>query len=429
MVSVDTGETVRRFANPDAIEPRFSPDNTYVAYNRVGKWSGDVFGEVRVVRLSDNSDFPVTRVPARFRSPAWSPDGGMLAFLVQPDKNDLSLQELWIAAVSQTGKAASEPARIRLPRLTGSIAGWTADNKIGLLSTSPRRNAIYTVPLSGGKATQATPEGDTYNPQWSPDGERIYFRWGLGDIAYVPARGGTIHVVPRTGEMVRVSLPNGGNHISPDGNRIVWAGARDGMRGVHLWTMPVSGGEPLRLPMKPDLNSFQPRWSPDGKWIAFESERDVEGDRKLDENIFIVSSEGGEPRQLTSHADCFCEMLAWSPVGDSIAYACTDQVIRIVPVRGGEPRTVLKADGLRPRSNSLAWTIDGSQLIYSAKGRLWTVPAGGGEPTAISTDLDGNIQQFALSPDGRTIAFNVPTGGDLELWLMEDFLHLVKADR
>ena len=109
--------------------------------------------------------------------------------------------------------------------------------------------------------------------------------------------------------------------------------------------MPIAGGEPVRLPMKPDLNSWQPRWSPDGQWIAFESERDVPGDRKLDENIFIVSSEGGEPRQLTNHTDSFCELEAWSPGGDSIAYACSDKTIRIIPVDGGEPRVVLKVDG------------------------------------------------------------------------------------
>ena len=427
IVSVNTGETLIRLANPDAIEPRFSPDDTYVAYTRVGKWTGDLFGEVRVVRLADNSDVAVTRTPAVVRSSAWSPDGSMLALLAHPDRQNLNVQELWIAAIPQAGTTASEPARIGLPSFAQSLAGWTADNGIGLLSSSPSHNAIYTVSLSGGKATQVTPEGDTYNPQWSPDGTRIYFRWGQGDIAYVPAGGGSISVVPKTGETVRVALPNGGNHISPDGTRIVWAGVRAKTAGVHLWTMPVSGGEPQKLPMKPDLNSFQPRWSPDGKWIAFDSERDVAGDRKLDENIFIVSAEGGEPRQLTNHTDCFCELLAWSPRGDSIAYACSDQVIRIVPAAGGEPRTVLKADGLRTPSNSLAWAADGTRLIYSAKGRLWTVPAAGGEPTAISTDLDGNIMQFALSPDGKRIAFNAPSGGDLELWLMDDFLRLVKA--
>ncbi len=432
MVAVATGKTVAQFGNPYAVEPRFSPDDTRVAYIRFDKSADDGrlgLAEVRVARPAEQSDLPVTKTPGLFRSPAWSPNGTLLAFLAHPDKKDRTVEEIWIVPVPETAGALGEPLRMRLPSVAASIAGWTADNKIGLLCTSPYHNAIYTVPLSGGKATQVSAEGYTYNPQWSPDGERIFFRWGIGDIASVPANGGTISVVPRTGEKISVSLPNGGNHISPDGSRIVWAGGRDRITGVHLWTVPVSGGEPVRLPMKPDLDSFQPRWSPDGRWIAFDSERDVTGDRKLDENVFVVSSEGGEPRQITSHTDCFCELLAWSPGGDRIAYACSDQVIRIVPFAGGEPRTVLKADGLRTPGNSLEWTRDGSRLVYSAKGRLWTVPISGGEPTPISTDLDGNIQQFALSPDGKRIAFNAPSGGDLELWLMEDFIHLVKAAR
>ena len=427
MVSVNTSETVMRFANPDAIEPKFSPDNSHVAYVRHGKWPSDLLGEVRVMRLADRSDVPVTKTPVLARCPVWSPDGSLLAFLVHPDPSDLSVEEVWIAPVPETGAAAGAPAKIRLPRFAQSIAGWTADNRIGLLSPSPSRNAIYTVPLTGGRATQVTPDGSTYSPQWSPDGERIYFRWGQGDIAFVPAGGGKISVVPRTGEKVGVASPNGGNHISPDGRRIAWAGRRNTIPGVHLWTMPVAGGEPIQLTMKPDLDAFQPRWSPDGRWIAFESERSVPGDRKLDENIFIVSSQGGEPRQLTRHTDCFCELLAWSPGGDSIAYACSDSTIRIIPVAGGEPRTVLKVDGLQSHQGSLAWTIDGSRLLYTAKRRLWTVSTAGGEPTAITTDLDGNILQFALSPDGKSIAFNAPSGGDLELWLMEGFLPLAKG--
>jgi Tol biopolymer transport system component len=427
MVSVDTGETVMQFANPDALEPRFSPDSRRVVYVAHRKWPADTLGEVRVMRLADRGDFPVTETPTLFRSPTWSPDGSRLAFLAHPDKNDRSVEEIWIAAALEPGKAVGEPTKIKLPRFAQSVAGWTVDNTIGLLSNSPSRNAIYTVPLSGGKATQVTPNGDTFQPQWSPDGKSIFFRWRQGDIAFVPAAGGQISVVPRTGEQVGVALPNGGNHISPDGKRIVWAGRRNKGPGVRLWTMPVAGGEPIQLTMTPDLDAFQPRWSPDGRWIAFSSERPVPGDRKLDENIFVVSSQGGEPRQLTNHTDAFCELLAWSPAGDSIAYACSDAIIRIVPVGGGEPRTVLKVDGLQSRQGSLAWTIDGSRLIYSAKGRLWTVSTAGGEPTAITTDLDGDILQFALSADGKRIAFNAPSGGDLELWLMEGFLPRAKG--
>jgi Tol biopolymer transport system component len=148
--------------------------------------------EVRVVRLINGSDFPVTKTPAVFRSPAWSPDGSLLAFLAQPDKDDLTVQEVWITAVLETGEAAGEPTKIKLPRYAPGLAGWTTDNKIGMLCFSPERNAIYAVPLSGGKATQVTPDGDTFLPQWSPDAERIYFHWGRDDIASVPAAGGQV---------------------------------------------------------------------------------------------------------------------------------------------------------------------------------------------------------------------------------------------
>jgi Tol biopolymer transport system component len=361
------------------------------------------------------------------RSPVWSPDGSLIAFLVTPDKVRPMEQEVWISRITEASGAARQFTKIKLPRLATNIAGWISDNRIGLLCLSPFRNAIYTVPLSGGKATQVTPETwAAFLPQWSPDGERIYFRMGQGDIAFVPAGGGMSTVLSQEGDKVIETLPGGGNHISPDGKRIAFSGYREGVLSARLWTMPITGGQPVRLPMKPDLDAWQPRWSPDGKWIAFESERDVPGERKLDENIFIVSSEGGEPRQLTHHTDCFCELEAWSPRGDSIAYACSDKTIRIIPAAGGESRTVLKTEGIESHEGSLAWTPDGSRLLYTAKGQLWTVSTSGGELTAIKTDMDGNILQFALSPDGQTIAFNVPSGGDPELWFMEDFLSLVK---
>jgi Tol biopolymer transport system component len=346
---------------------------------------------------------------------------------------------LWITPVIGAAGAAGTPTKIALPTWAYRIAGWFANHRIGLLQFSPLHSAVYTVPLSGGKATQVTQDSEAVpeSPQWSPDGQRIYVRWMMGDVAFVPAGGGKVTVVAQSGERVTEGMPVGGNHISPDGKRIVFAGARMGGASsiVHLWTMPVTGGEAVQLTMTPDRHAFQPRWSPNGRWIVFHSQT-RSAERELDENIFIVSSEGGEPRQLTNHADCRCALPAWSPSGDAIAYACSDKTIRVVPFRGGEPRTVLTVEDSATgearfdfRGGSLAWTPDGSRLLYADKGRIWTVPAAGGRPTAISTDVGGDVHQFALSPDGKTIAFNVLSGGDTELWMMEDFLPLIAKRR
>lgn len=94
----------------------------------------------------------------------------------------------------------------------------------------------------------------------------------------------------------------------------------------------------------------------------------------------------------------------------------------------GESRVVAKVDGLHTHSG-LDWTPDSARLLYSASGRLWTVFIAGGVPEEINTGLDGRIGDLAVSPDGQKIVFNAVTGGEPELWLMEDFLPLVKAGR
>ncbi len=425
MASVATGDDVRRLANPVSTDPAFSPDGRFIAY--VKAWlvkPYDLRSEVRVVRLADQSDVRLTEMAyARARSPVWSPDGRLLAFLVVPGKDDAS-QEVWITPVSGSGEAGTTPTKISLPNTTyNSLAGWTEGDKIGLLLPSPHQAAIYTVPTSGGKATQVTP-GEGFHPRWSPDGERIYFRWGFGGIAFVPASGGKLTVLPQGDDKVVEALPGGGNHISPDGTHILISGYKEGLAGVHLWTMPVAGGEPVRLAMRSDFDSRGPRWSPDGRWIAFLSEKAL-SDKKLDRNIHLVSSDGGEPRQLTHHTECLCQLITWSPDGSAIAYTCTDGALRIVPVTQSEPRTVVKVDGLSWH-DGLAWTPDGARLVYSVKGRIWTVTPDGGIPREVDTGLDGRIGDLAVSPDGQRIAFSAATGGDPELWFMEDFLSLVK---
>ena len=78
----------------------------------------------------------------------------------------------------------------------------------------------------------------------------------------------------------------------------------------------------------------------------------------------------------------------------------------------------------------LSWSPDASKLVYTTFQKVWMIPASGGEPKQIPVGFDGSrIQQIDWSPDGKTLAFSGASGAEEEVWLMSDFLHLVKTPR
>ena len=170
----------------------------------------------------------------------WSPDGQMVAYLTGTESNDAD--ELWIVPVSEAGGGIAGPTSFKLPQLTHMpIAGWTSENKIGLIMgspTTPTHQALYTVPASGGKATQVTPSGSFYMPRWSPDGASIWFlngdaRFTLGSV---PSGGGSLSTISTgTNPAVQEVPPGGGNIISPDGQKLAFRGFRIG--DPELWLM------------------------------------------------------------------------------------------------------------------------------------------------------------------------------------------------
>jgi len=423
-IPVDGG-VAKRLTDPGTREPAFSPDGKKIAYV---KWyrskEGGLVKDIWVIPASGGTPVLFSDLPGRGRSPVWSPDGKMIAFNREPGEDNES-NEIWIVPVSEDGKAAAAPTKIKLPLSTYDfLAGWTSDNKIGLNLQNPPHRAIYTVPASGGNAVQVTPAGWPCHPRWSPDGKRIFFRWD--GIASVPSEGGEISIGPLNADSkISEALPGGGNAVSPDGEKIVFSGAkmvvRDNKKAyeVDIYTIPIEGGEPNKLTISPGQDRF-PCWSPDGKKIAFIRYGYAEPSKEM--SICIVSTEGGEVRQLTSESHrVLWSTIAWSPDGKSIAYFSDDKAIKVIPVQGGESRVVVKVEDVSGHSE-LAWSPDGSKLVYSSKGSIWAVLLDGGEPEEIKTGLDVRATHLSWSPDGEKIAFTAMGGGDTELWLMENFL-------
>ncbi|HEX2459371.1 MAG TPA: hypothetical protein VHJ58_04410, partial [Vicinamibacterales bacterium] len=161
-----------------------------------------------------------------------------------------------------------------------------------------------------------------------------------------------------------------------------------------LWLLPAAGGEmtPLTADPTPDWN---PRWSPDGREIAFYAYRS--GNR----DIWVMPSRGGPARQLTSHP-AQDMMPAWSRDGHEIAFQSRrdgQNAIWIVRATGGEPRRVTRASAI------VDWSPDGTWLVVLRGDQIYRVAREGGEPTLIGP---GYTPRF--SADGQSLYYSVVTG-------------------
>ncbi len=207
--------------------------------------------------------------------------------------------------------------------------------------------------------------------------------------------------------------------LSPDGSQLVFKSARGG--NYNLWKVGIGGGEPERLTsLRPPMRAKNPRWSPDGNWIAFQVDRHTKYSSERDDVYVIAASEseiaasGGEPRNLTDTDWSSESSTTWSPDSRYLAFSSSGLLgggILRAEVSTGELGRISATGG-----GDLQWSPDGGHIAYSANrvrdesfvsnGDLYVVSVANGEERMLTPDTLGFRERDPhWSPDGRRVAF------------------------
>ncbi|MCK5277050.1 MAG: PD40 domain-containing protein, partial [Cyclobacteriaceae bacterium] len=191
------------------------------------------------------------------------------------------------------------------------------------------------------------------------------------------------------------------------------------LKGSHIMTIPVKGGEPAMLTTNLESDRY-PVWSPDGESIAF-----IRIETKS-ANIYTIPANGGAPKKITADSDKVTNgRIDWSPDGKWIGYFSENNTIKVISAEGGDSKILVNE--LNTSSHSgISFSPGGDKIVYSNKKKLIKVDINGKNEVEINTGLDGVPSMPSWSPDGEKIAFCAFDDGETDLWLMENFLPLEK---
>src|SRR5688572_20949671 len=297
------------------------------------------------------------------------------------------------------------------------------------------------------------------DPQVSPDGKHVAFT--IGDVNFDANRVVTqIYVMTMaTGAEIK-RLTSGdssasGPRWSPDGKKIAY------VTGGQIWVMDDDGEDKEQV-TKISTGASGPVWSPDGKWIAFTSEvypdcKNEDCNRQKEEaagkskvkahitdrllyrhwvewrdvkrtHVFIVSSKGGEPRDLTPgdfdappYAVAGDIDYSFSPDSRELAYLrnpdkveaiSTNSDVYTVPTVGGAAKNITARN--RGYEDGPVYTKDGQRILYRSQAtagfeadrwRLMSYNRATGVSSELLRGFDLNVEDFVVSPDGGTIYF------------------------
>jgi Tol biopolymer transport system component len=363
----------------------WSPDGQWLASAEVNG-DADLLQLVIVSRKTrEKRPFRPVSGPHISRSgPVFSRDGKRIAFVHALEG---SSSDVYVADFPDGGERRLTFDNTLVRGLT-----WTADDR-SLVIASYRekgRCSLWRVPLNGGAPERLTEAGsESWGPDISVAAEKLVFSRHVENVniwRYQPGAD------PPREPWISSSGLNSSPRFSPDGKRVAFRSNRAGRS--EIWIFDNGSNQSRRLTFFNGPVTGSPRWSPDGKRIAFDSRKFGNAD------IFVVPADGGDPQRFTS-ADSNEMLPAWSPDGEYIYYTTDREGFLSVwrkPAAGGPEQLV------RRHATAPYLSPDGKYLYYARganePGLMRTELASDKEEPVLPALRPGMWGNWAIRPDG-----------------------------
>jgi Tol biopolymer transport system component/DNA-binding winged helix-turn-helix (wHTH) protein len=322
----------------------WSPDGRLIVAGRDSRSGDSTDPGIYVIPVSGGEPRALTRTkrPAWHFSPAFSPDGRRIAYASctlsgphRPSECDVNIVDVDTAfAPTGASRRLTEHPMTLLDGLT-----WSANGRFVIFfgeDSGPGYQHLWrVVAVDGGHAPERIEVAgiSASRPATVPSRDRLAFAQWQEDLDVYRFDPG------HPPQPIAVSsFVDGDPQLSPDGRRIALASTRSGK--FEIWVAAADGTEAHQLTHGPGQWQGSPHWSPDGRWIAFDSQGD---DGQW--HIWTIDADGGSARQVTKERGDQ-NVPTWSHDGQWIYFSAGSDTVRNiwrVPSAGGAPERVTEA--------------------------------------------------------------------------------------